>query len=144
MKIMAAVLVVASLAAAQSQTDESVRTCAKMDQYRRLNMARFEPHYLVSLRHNLDAVTESALREVALIKLAQPGLEIPGVYDQICDLSEGGRSVAIRYKASLVRQVFDSPEMFVAEGWREYRTDEDVFTAISDRLQKNVLAIVIQ
>jgi hypothetical protein len=144
MKIMVAVLVVASLAAAQSQTDESVRTCAKMDQYRRLNMARFEPHYLVSLRHNLDAVTESALREVALIKLAQPGLEIPGVYDQICDLSEGGRSVAIRYKASLVRQVFDSPEMFVAEGWREYRTDEDVFTAISDRLQKSVLAIVIR
>jgi hypothetical protein len=142
MKTVAAVLVAVSLTAVPVLADEVVQSCAKMEIYRQFNLPRFERNYLESLRFPVDAVVESTLREIALIKLAQPGLENPKIYQRVQELADGGNSPAIRYKASLVRCVFDNPDLFVAEGWREYRNDQDVFTAISRRLEMSVLAVV--
>jgi hypothetical protein len=142
MKTIAAVLVAVSLTAVPLLADEVVQSCAKMEIYRQFNLPRFERHYLESLRFPVDAVVECTLREIALIKLAQPGLENPKIYQRVQELADGGNSPVIRYKASLVRIVFDNPDLFVAEGWREYRNDQDVFTAISRRLEKSVLAVM--
>jgi hypothetical protein len=144
MRAMTAVLVAVSLTAVPLRADEVVRTCAKMEAYRQFNIPRFERAQLESLRFRVPAVVECALREVALLKLAQPTTSSSAIYDQVCDLAENGTTPAIQYKASLVRMLYDHPDMFVSEGMREYVNDEEVFTALSDRLQKSVLAIVIR
>ena len=142
MKAIGAVLVAASLAASPLWADEVVRTCATTATYRQFNLPRYERNYLGSLDFPLDAVVESALREVALIKLSQPGVQSPALYDRVCELASGGNTPAVRYKASLVKLVFENPELFVAEGKAEYRNDEEVFTAIAHRLQETVLSVV--
>jgi hypothetical protein len=62
----------------------------------------------------------------------------------VCELARDGNTPAVRYKASLVKLVFENPELFVAEGKAEYRNDEEVFTAIAHRLQETVLAVVVR
>lgn len=142
MKTVAAVFVAVSLTAVPLLADEVVQSCAKMEVYRQFNLPRYERNYLASLHFPVDAVVESTLREIALLKLAQPGLENPKIYQRVQELADCGNSPAIRYKASLVRCVFDNPDLFIAEGWREYTNDQDVFTAISRRLETSVLAVV--
>jgi hypothetical protein len=115
-----------------------------MKTYREFSFHRFERGFEESLDYPVPVVAEGALREVALIKLAQPHLESERIYTKICELANGATTPAVRYKASLVRFVFDFPELFVAEGMREYRNDEDLFTAIAGRLRQSALTIVIQ
>ncbi len=144
MKTMGALLIAASLAASPLWADEVMRTCATTATYRQFNLPRYERNFLGSLHFPLDAVVESALREVALIKLAQPDVQSPAIYDRVSELAGTGNTPAVRYKASLVKLVFENPELFVAEGKAEYRNDEEVFTAIAQRLQEVALAVVVR
>ena len=145
MNAIGVVLVAASLAAIPLRADEVVvRTCATTETYRQFNLPRYERNYLGSLTFPMDAVVESALREVLLIKLSQPGVQSSSIYNRVAELASSGHTPAVRYKASLVKLVFENPELFVAEGKAEYRNDEEVFTAIAQRLHESVLAIVIR
>jgi hypothetical protein len=144
MKAIGVVLVAASLAASPLWADEVVRTCATSVTYRQFNLPRYERNYVGSLHFPLDAIVESALREVALIKLCQPDVQSPALYERVCELARDGNTPAVRYKASLVKLAFENPELFATEGKAEYRNDEEVFTAIARRLQVEVLAVVVR
>ena len=144
MHAMTAMLIAVSLTAVPVRADEVVRTCARMESYRQFKIPRFERAYVESLRFPVPAVVECTLRDVALLKLAQPEMQNDAIYEQVCELARNGKTPAVQYKASLVRIVYENPQMFVEEGKAEYVNDEQVFTAISDRLQKSVLAIVLR
>jgi hypothetical protein len=144
MNAIGAVLVAASLAASPLWADEVVRTCATRATYQQFNLPRYERNYLGSLNFPLDAIVESALREVVLIKLSQPEVQTSAIYDKVSELASSGNTPAVRYKASLVKLVFENPDLFVAEGKAEYRNDEEVFTAIAQRLHDTVLAVVVR
>jgi hypothetical protein len=76
---------------------------------------------------------------MAAVKLAQPWLVSQNVYAKICDLANEGETPAVRYKAALVRFVFDFPQMFERERGREYRNDQELFSAIEARLHSSTL-----
>jgi len=115
-----------------------------MEAYRTFNISRFERAYLESLRFPLPAVVECSLRDVALLILAQPETRNQALYKQVCALAVNGPTPAVQYKASLVKILYENPRMFIEEGKKEYVNDEQVFTALSDRLQKSLLAVVIE
>jgi hypothetical protein len=131
-----------SLALNPVRADDTVRTCASFKAYQEYSLPRWEKGLIQSLRFPVSAVAEGALRDVAAIKLAQPDLTSTRLYDTICELADAGSTPAIRYKATLVRLVFDFPQVFEEEQGREYRNDQEIFTAIADRLQRTTLVMV--
>lgn len=142
MKRLMLVVCAASLAISSVRADDAVRTCASLKTYREFSFHRFQRGFEESLKFPVPMVVEGALREVALIKLAQPDLECTKVYEKVCELAGTATTPAVRYKASLVRMIFDFPEMFTPEGMREYLNDEDLFTALQDRLHSSALVLV--
>lgn len=131
----------ASLALSPVRADDTVRTCASFKAYRDFAFHRWERAIIESLKYPVPPVAESALRDVAAIKLAQPDLTSGQLYDTICELADEGSTPAIRYKASMVRLVFDFPQLFAGERGREYRNDQEIFTALADRLHRTTLVM---
>ena len=112
---------------------EDCVTCARWRSYQQVDARRYERGFVGSLRHDVDGVVESAIREVALIKMAQPGWESGRVVSALHRLATGSREPAIRIKAALAEAVFTEELTFVDEG---YRTDEEVFGAIVRQLHR--------
>lgn len=108
-------------------------TCARWQSYQQIDARRFERGFLGSLNHDVDGVVESAIREVAMIKMAQPEWQSARVTAALHDLATGDRILPIRIKASLAEAVF-SEGMEFGEGG--YRTDEEVFGAIVQQLHR--------
>jgi len=117
---------------------------ADLESYRRVNLQQIERNYLGSLEYPMDAIVESALREITRLKLAQPCCSSEAIKEKLEDLSVHGNTPAIRFKAALASIVFDHPEMFVEEGQLEYTTGEEMFSSIAHRLERTVLAEVAQ
>ncbi len=108
---------------------------AELSRYRSLDLTRFERAFEISLKHEVPGVVESSLRVVVLIKLAQPGAPCERITRQVERLALDGPTPAIRYKASLARQVFLNPGMFIVPEYDRFTTDADVFTHISRQLE---------
>ena len=119
------------------------RVFASMGSYQRVDMQRIEKQLLNSLNHPCDAVVESAIGEVARLKVAQLCCTSSAIADRLEELVEEGGTPAIRYKAMLATLVFQNPEMFAAESGRDFVNGEDLFGAIADRLGERLLAVVI-
>ena len=141
---MTAFLMAAALMAGPVPDRAEIRTCAPLNVYKPMSAARMEYCYKGSLAFPVDGVVESALREIALFKLVHPDAQSRPLYEQVAVLAQEGRSPAIRYKAALVKLVFEHPGLFGADMQRDYLNDEQLFTAISDRLRDSLLAIVIR
>jgi hypothetical protein len=138
----AATLVTANSAALDHSTasrDTVFRTCAPMTSYRALNIARFQRAFVISLRHENPGVAESALRNAMLLKLAQPEADLPDIKDEIDELAVKGATPAIRYKAALVKQVYENPTLFIPLAQTDYHTAEEAFTAVAQRLEQSYL-----
>jgi hypothetical protein len=108
-------------------------TCARWQSYQQVDAARYERAFLNSLDHEVDGVVECAIREVTLIKMAQPHWASARMVKALHRLAIGDRDVAIRIKASLAEAVFSEGLVFVDEG---YRTDGDVYSAIVRTLHR--------
>lgn len=123
------------LAAQHTETTEKPCVpCAHWEAYRHVNAARFEQAYINSLRHDVDGVVEIAIREVALIKIAQPGFNSPGITTELHRLSGEGRTLPIRVKAALAESVLDNALLIEENGG--FATDEDLFTAIVQAMHR--------
>lgn len=128
-----------SLAMGSVRADDTVRTCATYKTYRDFPFHRFETGYIESLNFPVPTVVESTLRDLAAVKLAQPRLVTRKVYAKICELADEGETPAVRYKAALVRMVFDFPHMFEKERGREFTNDQELFSALQARLHTSTL-----
>ncbi len=131
----------ASLALTPVRADQSITTCASFKTYQEFPFHRWERAFIESLNFPIPPVVESALRDVAAVKLAQPDLTSERVYAKICELADGGATPAVRYKAAMVRLVFDFPQLFAEERGREYRNDQELFTALAFRLHRSTLVM---
>ena len=103
------------------------------------NVRRFEDNYRACLTSGNDGVVESAIAQCVRLKWALPSAELEQVRKTLGTLATGGKSAAIRYKASLASLVYDAPSIFSDESGQKYAWDEDLFTAISVRAQKAIL-----
>jgi hypothetical protein len=100
---------------------------------------RFEANYGACLTSANDGVVESAIAQCVRMKWALPSADLEQVRKALGTLATGGKSAAIRYKASLASLVYDAPSIFSDESGQKYAWDEDLFTAISERAQKAIL-----
>ena len=113
---------------------------AKVDSYKKFCLGAHEKQYLWSLNSDLELIVEGTLREIARIKLAQPACVSPSIEAKLSDLAIHGMTPGIRYKASLTIMLFRYPGFFTDEADAEFRTSDEMFTAISRKIEKNLLA----
>ena len=147
MKTLYVVYVAAAMLAAEARgggtdlvlKDTVLRTCAPVAAYRAMNVIRYQPACVISLRHPIEGVVECALRDAMLLKIARPAVYVPDIKREIDQLVSEGASPVIRYKAWLVKQVYEEPEIFADEAGADFYTAEEAFTAVARRLEQRLL-----
>jgi hypothetical protein len=60
--------------------------------------------------------------------------------ESLTDIAGEGLTPAIRYKASLVKALFETPALFAIEGGKDFRTPLQLYRAVARRLETNLLA----
>jgi len=106
------------------------------------NVARIDKaklNYLHCLMSPNDGVVESGLANCARIKMSAPWEDLSLLKQAIDALAVSGRTISIRYRAYLVTLVFDSPTLFTQEALQDFQSSEDLFNALSKRLQETLL-----
>ena len=127
----------ASNGTAQESADRS--RIAPAERYRHLDRGKLERNYIEGLRSDNNGVVESAIAQVIKMKMVMPEEEFTGLKAEFGRLSVGGRTAQMRYKAYLAGLVLDNVSIFTRECGREYETPEALFSAISNRLQSELL-----
>lgn len=108
--------------------------------YRTLDLGRVERNFADALEFPVDGVVESAIAQLAMVKLAQPLVDSDELKDRIDDLSEHGRTPAIRFKAYLTRMVFEQPQLFEHVSRWSYANGDQLFMALARSLESSTLA----
>jgi len=141
--VLAAIALAAVFAAggrAQGKGADEEWMYASQERYVRANLQRLEKAYVDALECPLEGVAESALREVARIKIAHLEWESPDLMERLEEISREGVTPAVRYKALLVKAVFETPALFALEGGKDFRTPSQLYRAVARRLETNLLA----
>jgi hypothetical protein len=102
-------------------------------------VGKIERIYLTALADKNDGVVESALAHLTRLKLYRPCETCEDLQQKLHSLAVTGRTPAIRLRAYLTDLVIDSPELFAREQRADYRDPEEMFTALSVRLQTSLL-----
>jgi hypothetical protein len=124
--------------AVQVQQDEW--TYAPQERYVEARLVFLEKAYGFALESSIDGVIESAVREVARIKIAHPGWQAESLKERLEEIATEGRTPAIRYKAFLTHALFDTPLLFEGEQFRDFRTPTELFSAVARLLETDMLA----
>lgn len=147
MKTTLAVAVAVALASAswagssvQAQEIEDEWEYAPHSRYVEADLQRLEKAYVYALSFSVEGVMESALREVARVKVAHLEWEADKLVERLDEISRGGMSPGIRYKASLVKAMFETPAIFTAEAGKDFRTPSELYRTVARRLETNLLA----
>ena len=112
-------VVVGASGTAQGQDADEEWAYAPHERYVQANLPRLERAYLHALEFPIEGIVESALREVARIKIEHLEWEVGGPDGEPGEIIAGdGLTPAIRYKASLVKALFETPALFATEGGR--------------------------
>lgn len=113
---------------------------ALREAYLQVNLEQVEEGYLQSLSHSVPGVVDCALGEIARIKVTHLTWDSPAIREKLEELSREGITRGIRYKASLVSSLFDSPTLFVEESMVDFRTPKQLYRALAHRLEEDLLA----
>lgn len=137
----AAALALISAASGWGQMRQADDECeyAQREAYLQANLSDAEDAYLRALSHSVEGVVDCALGEIARIKVAQLVWESPALRKKLDELSRKGITLTVRYKASLVKFLFDSPTLFAEESMVDFRTPVQLYRALSRRLEESLL-----
>ena len=97
-------------------------------------------NYMTSLNMENNGVVESALAQVAAMKLVVPAEEFSALREKVAGLVTSGRTPTVRYKASLALMVFENPEMFHEVRNSRYEDSDQFFIALAHRIQESLFA----
>ena len=121
-------------------TADILRTCAPAGSYRTMNVGKYRPACVISLRHPIEGVVECALRDAMMLKLAKPDVNVADISHEIQRLTTEGATPTIRYKAWLASAVYENPAMFADVIKTDFFTAEEAFAAVARRLELTLLA----
>lgn len=138
--VVAALLSVAAAAPAQSTADRPYFPAA--EKYQNLDVRSLERSFVSALGSTNDGVVESAIAHVARLKMQVPSASMERVKAALGCLSVNGRTAGIRYRAYLAGLVFDDPGLFAKDAMQNFAGSEEFFTALSGRLQNELLGSV--
>jgi hypothetical protein len=120
------------LAQAQPAADASSRTRA-FDRIFDQGMKNL----LAGLRSENRGLTESAMMQVAKIKILYPGANVAETKNVIDSLSIHATIPSVRYKAYLASNVCDNPTWFAKRSNIEY--ENEFFESVAAQLQERIL-----
>jgi hypothetical protein len=106
-----------------------------------VNQAALEANYAHCLASDNDGVVESALAFAIQAKAVWPDQSYPKVEKAIRKLSVDGRTLAIRYKASLANIVYDDMAVLKVSDCRECSTAAEVFATVAAEIQQAALSV---
>jgi hypothetical protein len=138
--VLAFVAVVGASGAAQVQDADEDWMYAPQERYVQANLPRLERAYLNALENPIEGIVESVLREVARIKIEHLEWESGELAERLAEIAGEGTTPAIRYKASLVKALFEIPALFALEEGKDFRTPSQLYRAVARRLETNLLA----
>ncbi|HXF99606.1 MAG TPA: hypothetical protein VNL69_02425 [Bacteroidota bacterium] len=133
--IIAGLFIGMTQAMAQEEPTIGLRPFAQPNIYRTFDIRRYEKNLEQSLAHPMPVIVESALAQVTMLKLAQPDVVTKSWEKRIADLVLQGGSPAVRYKAHLAMMVFLQPQAFASSFRADYRTTDEFFIALADRMK---------
>jgi hypothetical protein len=97
-------------------------------------------NYITSLNIQNEGVVESALAQVAALKLVTPAREFSKLKEKVAELVISGRTPTVRYKASLTLMVFENPEMFSEMPGSHFSDGDQFFIELANRIQESLFA----
>lgn len=95
---------------------------------------------LMALRSANRGLVESAMMQIARVKMRAPGERIQEVKDVIDSLSLKGNEPSVRYRAYLASNVCDNPAWFVRGDPGSEEGVDEFFAAVEKQLQERVLS----
>jgi hypothetical protein len=110
--------------------------------YSSFNSSKMESgkkNYMMGLRSSNHGLVESAMMQVARIKMIAPTARFEDVKNVIDSLSIYGDTPSVRYKAYLASNVCENPTWFAEKAYSGYRYNEEFFAAVAVQLQERIL-----
>ena len=129
--VVAALMMLAAVA--YSQNDET-GYFAHPASYSHATAPKAERNYLACLSSTNDGVIESALAQVAMMKLMLPEGNYASLTSRVANLSRTAASPELRYKAFLTESVLANPNAFITLARAGYATPDEFFGAVASRL----------
>ncbi len=131
--VLTSLLIAATAVYAQvDATDPSV--FADLKHYSNVNTTKATQNYLGCLRSSNEGVIESALAQVAMMKLAVPEGNFRDLEARVAEIARASSAPELRYKAYLVATVLAQPEIFKGSAYGEYGDTDGLFGALASRL----------
>ncbi len=96
-------------------------------------------NYAAALQSDCDGVVESAIAHSTLLRMVAQQLEMGRIQSILVNLSEEGRTPAIRYKAYLATAVFDNPRKFENTARRMYEDSDEFFGVVASQVHNTLL-----
>jgi hypothetical protein len=134
------VLASASSAKGQDSVVPLSRYFARPDCSKIKDIKKVRQNYALGLVSDNDGVVESSLAHIAYISMCIPDFCTEEMQSNVSALSVAGRTAVIQYKAYLASLAIGSPKLFVQEACEKYENGEQLFTALSKRLQETLLS----
>ena len=141
MLLMAGLLLAGSSGArAQDGNAEERSYFARPDCSKIKNVEKIRQNYLSALRSDNPGVVQSALAQVAYISMCMPDFSSGVMTATVASLAATGNTQAVRYRAYLTALAIENPGMFAAEREGKYENGEQLYSALSTRLQAALLS----
>jgi hypothetical protein len=107
--------------------------------HQQTNLDRAVTRYLECLESPNDGVVESGLAHIGRMKLYYPERRFPEIEKTVGLLATYGRTPALRYRAYLIGTLFTNPSAFSTEARSDFRSPDELFSAIAMKLQQTLL-----
>jgi hypothetical protein len=140
MKIAAVVMMIlATTAYSQNSTSKNEGTYfPSASKYQCMNLQKASAQYLAALSSENAGVVESALAHVAMMKVMLPTCNFEQLELKVNEMAVTAGSMETRYKAFLVKSVFDEPKMFNRIAYARYESADQWLGAIASRIGRAV------
>jgi hypothetical protein len=136
----AAAMVLMTAPAMQAQDKNDNKFFSEPAMYASANIPAILKAFENCLATDNEGVQESAMAQLAMLKLRMPAVETAKIVRHLEDLSMTAPAPDIRFKAYITSQVYKNPELFVKERSGKYNDGEELFNALAARLQSSLLS----
>ncbi len=133
------IALVASGAVAQEEPTRGKAYFASAGPVSEKQMRSAMTNYQVALQSGNQGLVESALAHIAYLALSTQGQDFGELTECVEQLERSGSSAEIQYKASLTSLALRNPGLFKIEDADTYEYADQLFAALSGRLQHTFL-----
>ena len=133
--VMVTMMILAASVYAQDGTQEQ-GYFTNPAKYLGMPVAKAERSYLACLQSNNEGVVESALAQVAMMKLVLPTCESKALQEKVGQMSRKAANPEMRYKAFLTANVLEQPQVFSGIESGRYNSADELFDVVATRLSR--------